>query len=383
MSPSQSTLDRILLQRKVIITCGTGGVGKTTLSAALAIRASLLGRNAVVITIDPAKRLATSLGLQSLGDEGTDLTSRLQEAVAHARQAGWQPPAHFQLTPPGRLEAIIPDTRQTFEAFLGSLSPSPGFSERVMKNPIFQIFAREFSGTNEYMALERLAKLHSLQKYDTIILDTPPSRDTLAFLDAPQLLARFFEERLINWLVMPANRLVSAGMKKAMQLLEKLTGSGFMANLFDFASALFEVRLEFTANLKRITALLQSEEVGFLLVSAPAPQRVSEMASEIEHFVNSVRDHEFHFEGVVLNRSFADLEASAPLAEQITAEANPQMKAALTLIQALQNRELGAASRSSATPGLHAQLPELARDVHSVEDLLHVAMEFDRSPDRS
>src|SRR6185437_1218456 len=225
-------IDQILESRRIVITCGTGGVGKTTLSAALAMRAALHGRKAVVITIDPAKRLAHSLGLESLGDEPLDLTPHLREALgANASQ---------ELT--GSLAAIMPDSRKTFETFVRSLTSDPKTAERVFQNPIFQIFSKEFSGTNEYMALQRLYRLHAQGQYDCIILDTPPSRDTLAFLDAPQLLAQFFDERLIKWLVLPTNKLVSSGMRRALGLLESLTGAGFMTHLFDFAHALFEVR---------------------------------------------------------------------------------------------------------------------------------------------
>jgi anion-transporting ArsA/GET3 family ATPase len=374
MTAGTSPVDRLLARRRIIVTCGTGGVGKTTLSAALAMRAAILGRRAVVITIDPAKRLATSLGLDTLGDHPADLTPRLREACERAGTSC-----------PGTLAAIMPDTRQTFETFVRSLSPNEEIAQRVIRNPIFQIFAKEFSGTNEYMALERLYALdqqgHEGKRYDCIILDTPPSRNTLEFLDAPRLLARFFEERLIRWLVLPANKIVSVGMRKALGILEKLTGAGFMTHLLDFAGALFEVRVGFTANLRRITALLESEQVGFLLVAAPSP----EVAPEALQFVRSIREHRFHFDGVALNRTLGYLEIG-PEARQT---GDPGLREAIRLLEALQAREraavegiLGDLPRAAAgaeTPAdwLEARLPELARDVHSVEDLFHVAMAFD------
>ena len=243
-------IDRILKERRVLITCGTGGVGKTTLSAAIAFRAAMLGKRTVVVTIDPAKRLATSLGLETLGDHPTDLTPALAKAIGNTRVTGPLPAT-------GSVHAIMPDTRKTFETFVAELAPNPGVAERIMSNPIFQIFAKEFSGTNEYMAMERLIPLEQSGKYDCIIIDTPPSRNTLAFLNAPKLLAQLFEEKLIRWLVLPANRLVSGGMRKALGILERLTGAGFMTNLFDFASALFEVQVGFTANLKKITSRIR------------------------------------------------------------------------------------------------------------------------------
>jgi anion-transporting ArsA/GET3 family ATPase len=358
------SLDQILAQRRVLVTCGTGGVGKTTLSAAIALRAALLGRKAVVVTIDPAKRLKTSLGLTELGDEPTDLTERAREAFAQARAQGLALPT-AELT--GTLHAVVPDTRRTFESFVRELAPTEALGRRIMDNPIFQIFAREFSGSNEYMALERLLALHETGRFDCIILDTPPSRNTLAFLDAPRVLAQFFEERFVKWLVLPANKLVAAGVRKAMGVLEKLTGGGFVKNLFDFASDLFEVQANFTANLGRITKLLESSEVGFLMVTTPTPETVP----EVSRFVRIVGEHRFRFDGLVLNRTLGHLRppTAGESAEQ------PGLAEGLAIVAALQARERPVLDELAKNRiPLCASVPELARDVHSVEDLLHVAM---------
>lgn len=364
MSANQiSLMDQVIARHRVIVTCGTGGVGKTTLSAALALRAARLGKKAIVITIDPAKRLATSLGLKDLGDEPTDLTPRLNEVLG---KNGIDPLGSGQ-----EFHALIPDTRQTFETFVASLASDQTQSQRILNNPIFKIFAREFSGTNEYMALQKLFAIDSLGKYDCIILDTPPSRNTLAFLDAPQLLARFFDEKIIHWLVMPANRLVSAGMRMGLELLEKLTGAGFMTHLFDFAASLFEVRIAFTANLKRISSLLQSDQVGFLLVATPTP----EVAPEAAHFIQSVKDHDFNFLGVALNRTLSYLKSES----QTQKDPNPELKKGYEIVSALQSKEKSAVAELESRLGkfpILARLPELARDVHSIHDLYQVSLGF-------
>ena len=354
-------LDEALSQRRILITCGTGGVGKTTVSAALALRAALLGRKTAVITIDPAKRLATSLGLDSLGDHPTDLTPQLRAAFDKAKASGLLGlPDEFT----GTIDAIIPDTRKTFETFIAELAPTQALADRVMKNPIFQIFAQEFSGANEYMALERLYALDQLRKYDTIILDTPPSRNTLAFLNAPTLLARLFEEKLIKWLVLPANKLVATGMRKAMSILERLTGASFMTHLFDFASALFEIQESFTKNLNAIIALLRSSDVGFLMVTTLAP----DTAPEAQHFIETLKTQKLHFDGLAVNRTLSYLKSS----EKGEGSQNTE---ALEIISALQKRELRVLEQlKNNGVELSAKLPELARDVHSVEDLFHVAM---------
>ncbi|MEK6706738.1 MAG: ArsA-related P-loop ATPase [Bdellovibrionota bacterium] len=355
---TQKNIDKILAERRIIISCGTGGVGKTTLSAAIAMRAAMTGKRAVVITVDPAKRLATSLGLESLDNKASDLTPLLEKAC------------NKKIT--GRFCAIVPDTKKTFEDFLRDLSPSQEITERVLKNPIFHIFTKEFSGANEYMAMERLRVLSRNTEYDCIVLDTPPSRNTLEFLDAPELLARFFEERLVKWLVLPANKILASGVKKALSLLERLTGTGFMTSLFDFASSLFELRVRFMANLKETIALLESQSVGFIMVTTPTP----DTAQEVKHFIDTLEDHDFNFDGVALNRTLGYLKTEA-LAKK---EAKQGIEEALEVMKALQAREEKAMERLARIKApVCTKLPELARDVHSVEDLFHVSMALDIS----
>jgi anion-transporting ArsA/GET3 family ATPase len=351
-----------ITKRKVLITCGTGGVGKTTVSASLAVRAAMEGKKVVVITIDPAKRLATSLGVAKLGHEPVELTEALAKAAGRPV--------------PGRLFALMPKSRESFERLIRSLTTSEPAIQRIFANPILSTFSQDFSGANEYLALEELAYFHSLGQYDLIILDTPPSRNTLSFLEAPKLLARFFEEKFIRFLVLPANRLLALGMRKAFSILEKLTGAGFMNQLFDFGEALFEVQGGFLKKLQRIHELLQSEDVGFLLVAAPTP----ESAPELGHFLDQIDERGFHFDGVLLNRSLAHLDVSHAGA----GDAEPAER----LIGAVVEREEVAYQRlrtSAEKNGAHAdlfyiRLPELARDVHGLEDLFHVATLFDRAP---
>jgi anion-transporting ArsA/GET3 family ATPase len=349
-----SAIDQALLTRRIIVTCGTGGVGKTTLSAAMAMRAALLGKRAVVITIDPAKRLATSIGLDTLGDKPTDLTPQVKAAFAATN------PAARDI---GSLSAIIPDTHETFRTFVQELAPNPETAQRVLNNPIFQIFSQEFSGANEYMSMERLYALDRTAQFDCIILDTPPSRNTLAFLNAPRLVAQMYDEKIIRWLVMPANRLVGAGMRKTLGLLEGLTGSGFMTNLIDFAAVLFEVQEPFAANLKRIIQLLESDQVGFLMVTTPSP----DVAAEVDLFIETLRKHRFRFDGVALNRTLGYL--------RLSDEQRRSGRAGFEVLASLQNRESEMLAQLQRKPiPLVARLPEFARDVHSVEDLLSVAL---------
>jgi len=349
-----------ILGKRVLITCGTGGVGKTTLSAAMALRTALLGKKTVVITIDPAKRLATSLGLKSLGDEPTDLTPLVRQAWEKARDAGANVPP--ELT--GTLHAIIPDTRRTFDSFVHEVATSPALEKRILANPLFQIFAKEFSGANEYMALQRLQTLERSGQWDCILLDTPPSRNTLDFLAAPKLLGAMFEEKLIRWLVVPANRLVASGMKKGVAILERLTGAGFMTNLVDFATALFDVQGNFTSKLNSMLALLESPDSGFMMVTMATP----DTAPEVRHFIETLASHRFRFEGVALNRTLSYFSTDA-------GQSSGAYARAFEVLQGLQRRERRVLDQLEASDiRVCATVPELARDVHSIEDLLHVAL---------
>jgi len=364
------SIKSLLKSRKVIITCGTGGVGKTTLSAALGVHAFHQGKRVVVITIDPAKRLATSLGLKTLGDEATDLSDRLREASTGQ-----------MIVPGGSFSAIIPDTRQTFVRFVRELSPDDKTTERILKNPIFEIFAREFSGANEYMALERLFELVRDPKVDCIILDTPPSRNTLDFLDAPKLLARFFEEKLIRLLVSPSdsilshipgaklgNRLIAGGARKILSVLESLTGSGFLTHLLDFATDLFRVQDNFVRNLRQITELLSSSQVGFVMVTTPMPGTLD----EAKNFIRNVESHGFTFDGVAINRSLSYLKMDSSGGATST-----WLKGGLEIVRGVQEREKRVLDglNLSHIPVI-AAVPELKRDVHCIEDLVHVAKNF-------
>ncbi len=349
-------IDALISKHKILVLCGTGGVGKTTISAAIALRAALLGKRAVVVTIDPAKRLATSLGMEQLGDEPFDLTPRL-------------PPGS------GSMHALMPDTRLTFEQLIRDLGFDEAGAERVRRNVIFKIFAKEFSGTNEYMAMQKLHSLNQDSRFDFIVLDTPPSRNTLDFLRAPELLSRFYDDKIFSWIVTPANkllggRLFAGGMEKVMDLFEKLTGSGFMSQLLEFARSLLEVRLTFTANLKQVIAMLQAPTTGFLLVSPPAPSG----SDEIGHFIRSVRERDFRFLGHLVNRSLSHLQSDR--------SAIDGLEPGLAVLKALQSRErLAGAQVSQAIRQEPIRVfPELARDIHSLEDLIHVALALDDGP---
>lgn len=358
MTATPSELDAILKRRKILITCGTGGVGKTTLSAAMAIRACQIGKRAVVVTIDPAKRLAQTLGLSLPPKDSASGEALTGEPVELTHQLEGIPNT-------GRLYALIPDTRKSFEKFVQGMAPNRDAAEKVIKNPIFEIFAKEFSGTNEYLALERLLSLHKNPEYDCIILDTPPSRNTLSFLEAPTILSRFLEEKVIRSLVLPSQKLFAVGVKTALGMLESLTGSLFMTQLLEFSQSLLEVQSRFTSSLQRVQSLLSSEEVGFLMVATPTPRSLD----EIENFTRHLKTRGLKFEGLVLNKTLGVLRREAL--------SGPRFTQGCQLLDALQHREKEfTETLMKKEIFLCGRLPELARDVHTLKDLLHVSNSF-------
>jgi len=284
-----SMLSKTIHSKRVMVCCGSGGVGKTTTSASIAIRAALEGRNAVVITIDPAKRLATSLGLKELSNTPTDLTPALNAEL----KALGEPQCK------GKLFAVMPDTTKTFEGFVRAMAgKDQNLATRVLQTSIYKVFAKEFSGTNEYMAMEKLYELHQESQFDLIVLDTPPSANTRLFLEAPDLLAGFFDETIMKWLRAPGSKLLAGGLRKLMEVLERLTGRGFVSELIEFTESLFALRGQVLENLKAVNELLHGSDVSFLMVTSP--ERLSKQ--DTQDFVRIISERGYPFWGFVVNR---------------------------------------------------------------------------------
>ncbi|NDD90729.1 hypothetical protein EBZ37_01400 [bacterium] len=264
----------------------------------------------------------------------------------------------------------MPDTRSTFEAFLKGLTENPATADRLFQNPLFQIFAREFSGANEYMAIQKLQSIHESGRYDCIILDTPPSRSTMEFLDAPKLLNQLFEANYIQWLIVPANKLASSAMKKVLGLLEKLMGANFMSYLMEFVTILFEVRIGFSDHLRRMIRLMESEEVGVILVTGAH----CDFSEELAHFRGHLEKHGLKLDGMVVNRTIGAYRDEGP---EVPPAEETEFRSAVDLLRNLKGREergLQNLKKTVAGDSISPRLmPELARDVHDLKDLVHIA----------
>ncbi|MBU2073714.1 MAG: AAA family ATPase, partial [Actinobacteria bacterium] len=254
---------------RIIVCCGSGGVGKTTTSAALALRAAERGRKVVVLTIDPARRLAQAMGIEEL-----DNTPRPVAGVDDA--AG------------GRLDAMMLDMKSTFDEVVLSQA-TPEKAKAILENPFYIVLSTSFAGTQEYMAMEKLGQIHADAQergtYDLIVVDTPPSRSALDFLDAPERLSSFLDGRFIRLMLAPAKgpaRLMTAGLGLVTGALTKVLGAQVLTDLQTFVAALDTVFGGFRARAQRTYALLQAPGTAFVVVAAPEPDALREAAYFVE-----------------------------------------------------------------------------------------------------
>jgi anion-transporting ArsA/GET3 family ATPase len=271
---------------KVVVCCGSGGVGKTTTSAALALRAAERGRRTVVLTIDPARRLAQALGLQSLENEPGQVAG-VGEGTG------------------GELHAMMLDMRRTFDEMVQTHS-TPDRAAAILANPFYQTISSSFSGTQEYMAMEKLGQLAATGRWDLIVVDTPPSRSALDFLDAPQRMSNFLDGRMIRLLSAPARaggrglrKIVSAGFTLFAKAVSTILGGQLLADASAFVQAFDTMFGGFRERANATYALLRSPGTAFLVVAAPEPDALREAA----YFVDRLSAEGMPLAGLVLNRT--------------------------------------------------------------------------------
>ncbi|HEV2887038.1 MAG TPA: ArsA-related P-loop ATPase [Jatrophihabitans sp.] len=356
---------------KVLVTCGSGGVGKTTTAAALALRAAEQGRRVVVLTIDPARRLAQALGLTEL-----DNTPRLVAGVGADGS--------------GALLAMMLDMKSTFDEVV-SANTTPAKAEQIFANPFYQSLSASFAGTQEYMAMEKLSQLRARLvergEWDLIVVDTPPSRSALDFLDAPQRLGRFLDGRMIRLLTAPARaggkaylKMVSASFSMFTKVLNKILGNDLLLNVSAFIASLETMFGGFRERAEQTYQLLKAPGTAFVVVSSPEPDALREAS----FFVERLQTEGMPLAGVVLNRmrlSGLNLSASraAEAAERL-AESPEQSEAvrltAAALLVHAENAEAARHDRSmvarfgAAHPEVaQQQVPALATDVHDLVGL--------------
>ena len=367
-----TTLAKLVEEQQVLVCCGTGGVGKTTTAAVLALAAARNGRDAVVVTIDPAKRLADTLGLEHLGN----VTHEIPRTV-------WDP--HATAAEGGRLSALMLDTRSTFDALVVRYASSPEQAERILENRFYRNIAGALSGTQEYMAMEKLYELHDEGGHDVIVVDTPPTRHALDFLDAPARLTRLLDNRIFRFLMVPARaglRVAGVAVQAFFRAVGKVVGAEVIEDVVAFFRAFEGMEQGFRERAVSMTELLADPGTAFVLVTSPRRDAVQ----EAEFFADRLRSSDLAVAGLVVNRvhprfatdtTVAALRARAAELAERAREPSPEGAAAARLAARYDNladyAELGRRER--------AQLDDAARRIGAtavafVPSLAHDVVDF-------
>jgi anion-transporting ArsA/GET3 family ATPase len=281
------TLGDILEGKRICICAGSGGVGKTTTSAAIATGMAAQGLKVCVLTIDPAKRLADSLGLEELGNEARRVDPALFEKQGVEIQ--------------GELWAMMLDAKATFDELIARQAPDEESRDRVLENRIYQQISSALAGSQEYMAMEKLFELHTEGEYDLLVLDTPPTRNALDFLDAPKRLTQFIEGRSMKMFMKPtglAAKVAGRGTSVILGVLKRILGFDLLSDLAEFFNAFSGMVEGFQARAKRVDKLLADPGTCFLVVCGPQGEPVSEAV----YFHRKLVEAKLPFGGVIVNK---------------------------------------------------------------------------------
>ena len=337
--------------RSIVICCGSGGVGKTTVSAAFGLEAARRGRRTCVVTIDPAKRLADALGLEALGN------------TPHRIEGPW----------PGELWALMLDPKGTFDDLVRRYASSPEQADGILANRIYRNLTGALSGTQEYMAMEKLYELAESGDFDLVVVDTPPTRNALDFLDAPRRLTRFLGHRLFQLLLMPTRaylRAVSVATQALLRTLSKVAGAEMVQDAVTFFQAFEGMEEGFRLRAEHMRELVGRPSTAFVLVTSPRADTVQ----EARWFADKLHESGLSVEGLVVNRvhpSFGGAALpAAPAGSPLAA-----LVANLEDFRAVNGREEAAFSRlvEQVAPAPVARVPLLDIDVHDAEGLAVVA----------
>ncbi|UOY00084.1 ArsA family ATPase [Blastococcus sp. PRF04-17] len=352
---------------RIIVCCGAGGVGKTTTSAALALAAAEAGRTVVVLTIDPARRLAQSLGLEELDNEPRRVAA---------------PGAD------GELHAMMLDMKRTFDDIVVAHS-TPERAQQILENPFYQSLSSSFAGTQEYMAMEKLGQLRASDQWDLIIVDTPPSRSALDFLDAPNRMSRFLDGTMIRLLMAPSRtglKIASAGFMFFSRIISKILGGQLLRDISAFVAALDTMFGGFRERATATYELLRRPGTWFVVVATPEPDALREAS----YFVDRLSAEGMPLAGLVLNRthppattllSSTRAEGAAERVLEAEGEGGELAAAALRVHaerMAQAAREQHLADRfTSAHPEVAVRtVPAAAGDVHDLDGLRGMAEEL-------
>jgi anion-transporting ArsA/GET3 family ATPase len=366
------TIAALLEGSSVIICCGSGGVGKTTTSAVIALSAARLGRRVALVTIDPARRLADALGLDHLTNEPTLISG------------DW----------PGELSALMLDTKNTFDALIERYAPNADQRDRILTNPFYRNISGTLSGTQEYMAAEKLFELHESDQFDLVVVDTPPTRNALDFLNAPERLSRFLNHPMYRILTAPTRGLVRAvnlASQTVLRSITKVVGGDVITDAIAFFQAFEGMEEGFRQRSARVRTLLKTTSTAYVLVTSPR----RESLDEAKFFAARLAEDGVDISALIVNRMHpyfpVEESGSAPHASQIAAwaetdeqmadELEPSSAPLAEMFRCRARFRRVAAEEIEAVEGLRATapgvstylLPFLVEDVHDVNGMLEMS----------
>jgi len=360
--PGRNTVVDVVDGSEVIVCCGSGGVGKTTTAAVIGIEAAARGRRAVVVTIDPAKRLADALGMANgLGPE-----PQLIDPI---------------VTGTGQLWAMMLDTAATFDALVRQHAGDEPQIERILSNRLYRNMASAMSGTQEYMAAETLHSLHHDDRFDLVIVDTPPSRNALDFLEAPGVLSRFLDHRVFKLAMLPTRgglKVVGTAAQPVLRAIGKVVGSDVLSDSLAFFQSFAGMETGFRERADAVVALLRAERTSFIVVASPKHDAIAEAV----WFAQQLDDQAVGVAAAIVNRVQPDFPVSAHVEQAADGPVIAALRNNAVQLAVIRRAELAALQPlvKLVEPCPVALLPLLDADVHDLKELRNLAAYlFDRS----
>jgi anion-transporting ArsA/GET3 family ATPase len=372
------SLEQLFAAKEIVIHCGSGGVGKTTTAAAAAAEAAIhLGGKVLVLTVDPARRLANALGLEQFGNVETRVPPEAFESAG--------------VEPRGELYAAMLDTKQSWDDLIRRHAPDAQTRDAILANPLYQNLMGRFVQSHDYIAMERLYDIHSSGTYDLIVVDTPPTRNALDFLEAPARMADFFSSRFLRWLTVPArSRVLNYASRPFYTIADRVLGSQFLEDIAEFFLLFQSMYSGFVKRANAVTRVLGDRRTTFVVVSTleSAPVR------EAQYFISELRNRELHLGAIVLNKVLPgyllDRDATRS-AQRLCGEAdvlagklaNGRDPAVLERVlrevgnnflnfQVVANREAETRAELSSTPDVVADVPYFDTDIYDLAGLIRL-----------
>jgi anion-transporting ArsA/GET3 family ATPase len=375
-----TTLEHLLAAKEIAITCGSGGVGKTSVAAALGTMAAThLGGRVLVLTVDPARRLAGALGLEAVGNAERQIPPEAFNA-AGAR-------------PRGELWVAMLDTKQSWDDLVRRHAPDVRTRDAILANPLYTNITAKFVQSHDYIAMERLFEIHASGRYDLLVVDTPPTRNALDFLDAPARMAEFFSSRLLRWLTVPyRSRFVTVASKPFYTVADRILGTKFLEDIAEFFSLFQTMERGFVARAKEVTRVLGDRRTTFAVITTLEASPLH----EAEFFMEALRARKLQLGALVLNKVLpaylsdeqateaaevlratnAELGAElAPLVaapEQRVAGVLAEVASSFANFRVVAQREAEQRAELAVAPEVTVAVPYLDEDIHDLAGLLRL-----------